>query len=208
MTADQQALYDAYRVWALKIASRVANQSQLNATEAEPLKTAALVGLIQAAQRFDPSRGLAFKTMAAMRIAGAATDCLRTESWVPRGVYSKTNPRECWKQVREQGLRKVSLNQPAAHSDTLRIQDLIRLQMKTPAIDNVDAVDRLLRMLQPKERQVLQAYFLQDKSMKEIGVEMGLSESRVCQLHGSAIAYLRRVGRSVIGADHDPESRD
>jgi RNA polymerase sigma factor for flagellar operon FliA len=34
-------------------------------------------------------------------------------------------------------------------------------------------------------------YYEQEMNLKEIGAVMGVSESRVCQLHGQAIARLR-----------------
>jgi RNA polymerase sigma factor for flagellar operon FliA len=40
-------------------------------------------------------------------------------------------------------------------------------------------------------QQVLNLYYVQDFTMREIGIELGLTESRVCQLHGEAILRLR-----------------
>jgi len=44
-----------------------------------------VMGLIDAAQRFDEGRGIKFETFAERRVRGAMIDALRREAW-PRGV--------------------------------------------------------------------------------------------------------------------------
>src|SRR3990170_7445324 len=44
-----------------------------------------VIGLIDAAQRFDEGRGIKFETFAERRVRGAIIDALRREAW-PRGV--------------------------------------------------------------------------------------------------------------------------
>ena len=48
-----------------------------------------------------------------------------------------------------------------------------------------------LKKLPEKEQQVLILYYYEDLTLKEIGVAMEVSESRVSQLHGKAIQDLR-----------------
>lgn len=193
MTAEQQVLWDDHRVWALKIAAKAARRSQLRPDEAEPLKTAALVGLIQAVQRFDPARGLAFKTMAGMRIFGAVVDCLREESWVPRGVYNKAEPRECWDRIRVTGLQKISLNSAPADSERTQLIDAIRLPMATPALEVKEEVEHLLGQLRLLDGFVIRMIYLSGETMKAVAEVLDLSESRVCQIHARAIANLKRA---------------
>ena len=47
------------------------------------LESYGLFGLIDAVERFEPSRGFRFETFAAPRIRGAILDGLRSESWAP-----------------------------------------------------------------------------------------------------------------------------
>lgn len=51
----------------------------------DDLEQAGAVGYLQAAQRFDPSRGTHFRSFAARRIAGAALDWLKAENQQRRG---------------------------------------------------------------------------------------------------------------------------
>jgi RNA polymerase sigma factor for flagellar operon FliA len=55
----------------------------------EDLISVGLQSLIESARRFDPSRGLKFKTMAEHRIRGAMLDEIRSMDWVPRSIREK-----------------------------------------------------------------------------------------------------------------------
>jgi RNA polymerase sigma factor FliA len=50
---------------------------------------------------------------------------------------------------------------------------------------------RAIESLPERERQVMGMYYERDMNLKEIGEVLGVSESRVCQIHGQAIARLR-----------------
>lgn len=55
----------------------------------EDLMSAAIIGLITAAERFDPSRGVQFKTFAEQRIRGTIIDELRSQDWLTRSLREK-----------------------------------------------------------------------------------------------------------------------
>ncbi len=57
--------------------------------EFDELLSAGTIGLMNAIENFDPSRGLAFSTLAAPRIRGAILDDLRKRDVVPRSVRRK-----------------------------------------------------------------------------------------------------------------------
>ena len=46
--------------------------------------------------------------------------------------------------------------------------------------------------LSDRENLVVTLYYYEDLSMKEIGSVLGITESRVCQIHGKALGHLRR----------------
>lgn len=210
LTATEQALYDAYQSWALRIAAQMAQRSQLNSEDAEPLKTAALVGLIQACQRFDPCRGTVFKTMAGMRIAGAVTDCIRDWGWQPRGSYQKGKFKpKCWDGYE---LTKVSLDASLGtrkHEERGTLRALLPLEDKSLAnLERADWVAHLLKQLPEIEREVVRRYYLEDITLKEIGESMGFSESRASQLLGQAVRTLRgRFGSRAMFAESGSGSK-
>lgn len=57
-----------------------------NHVEIDDLVNSGIIGLIDAIEKFDPSRGIKFKTYAEFRIRGAIFDGLRSLDWVPRSV--------------------------------------------------------------------------------------------------------------------------
>jgi RNA polymerase sigma factor for flagellar operon FliA len=57
----------------------------------EDLTSSGIIGLIDAVQKFDPSKNINFKTYAEFRIKGAMLDELRSLDWIPRSVRKKTH---------------------------------------------------------------------------------------------------------------------
>jgi RNA polymerase sigma factor FliA len=62
------------------------------------LVSAGMVGLVEAADRFDPDRGIPFSRFAATRIRGAMLDSVRTADWAPRSVRSLARDAEAAEQ--------------------------------------------------------------------------------------------------------------
>jgi RNA polymerase sigma factor for flagellar operon FliA len=91
---------------AREIAGRIPKSLQL-----DDLISSGTVGLVQALESFDPSRGLAFSTFAVPRIRGAIMDELRSWDWVPRSV------RERGRAVKraQEDLRKSLGREPEPH---------------------------------------------------------------------------------------------
>jgi len=55
----------------------------------DDMQSAAMIGLIEAANKFDPSKGILFKTFAEHRIRGAILDEMRKLDWFSRGLREK-----------------------------------------------------------------------------------------------------------------------
>jgi RNA polymerase sigma factor for flagellar operon FliA len=72
------------RFVAQRIASRLPSNIQI-----EDLISSGVIGLMDAIDKYDPSRDNKFKTYAEFRIRGAILDELRTQDWVPRSVRDK-----------------------------------------------------------------------------------------------------------------------
>lgn len=58
-----------------------------------------------------------------------------------------------------------------------------------------EAVVDSIRTLPEREKLLMGLYYEQEMNLKEIGAVMGVSESRVCQLHSQAIARMRSTLR-------------
>lgn len=56
----------------------------------EDLVSSGVIGLLDAYEKFDPSKGVSFKTYASVRIRGAILDNLRGLDWAPRDLRSRS----------------------------------------------------------------------------------------------------------------------
>lgn len=61
--------------------------------------------------------------------------------------------------------------------------------------DLIEAIDNLPE----RERLIMGLYYEQELNLKEIGEALGVSESRICQLHSQAVARLRSRLRDWVG---------
>ena len=185
-----------------------------------------VIGLIDAAKRFDEDRGIKFETFAERRVRGAMIDALRKDAW-PRGVRRQRRELDAAREAlrRELG-HEPSLADLAARvgSDEKRLsRTIVRINtiestspLNTgehmdesslpPALvpSEPDAPDRAyektetkervraaIQSLPLRERKVIGLYYYGEVTMKQIGAEIGVNESRVSQLHARAIRRLR-----------------
>ncbi|HTL43720.1 MAG TPA: FliA/WhiG family RNA polymerase sigma factor [Vicinamibacterales bacterium] len=213
------------------LARRVAS-SMPHSIEIGDLVQDGMLGLIDAACRFDEARGIKFETFAERRVRGAMIDALRRDAW-PRGVRRQRRELEAAReQLRRELGAEPSLADLAARvgSDETRLgRTIVRIntiESTSPlsAGDNVDGStlpaalvpseppapdtayeerevrDRIraaIASLPPRERKVVGMYYYAEATMKQIGTEIGVNESRVSQLHARAIQRLRKA----LGAD-------
>ena len=75
------------------IAQKIAVRLPSN-IEFDDLVSSGVIGLMDAIDKYDPSRDNKFKTYAEFRIRGAILDELRAQDWVPRSVREKAKQLE------------------------------------------------------------------------------------------------------------------
>ncbi len=194
-----------------------------------------VIGLIDAAERFDEGRGIKFETFAERRIRGAMIDALRKDAW-PRGVRRVRRELEAARErLRLQLGHEPSLADLAAAigSDEKRLgKTIVRIntiestsplscgdnvdETQLPAVmvpaeperpdlafERAEVRDRVraaIETLPARERRVIALYYYREVTMKEIGMELGVNESRVSQLHARAVRRLREA----LGAEVTP----
>jgi len=209
------------------LARRVAS-SMPHSIELGDLVQDGMLGLIDAAFRFDEARGIKFETFAERRVRGAMIDALRRDAW-PRGVRRQRRELEAAREeLRRELGAEPSLADLAARvgSDEARLgRTIVRIntiESTSPlsAGENVDGstlpaalvpseppspdrayeelevrdrVRAAIASLPPRERKVIGLYYYAEATMKQIGMEIGVNESRVSQLHARAIQRLRKA---------------
>jgi len=96
---------------ALRIAMRLPSHIEL-----EDLINSGVIGLIDAIEKFDPTKGVRFETYAEFRIRGAILDELRAQDWVSRSVRQKANQLSRTYAELEQKLGRAASDEEVMHS--------------------------------------------------------------------------------------------
>ena len=94
----------------------------------EELATAGALGLVEAARRYDESRGVPFDRFAAQRIRGAILDAVRAADWAPRSVRTLARRLESVEQGLASELGRVPTPEEVAQALGLTRNELHRLQ--------------------------------------------------------------------------------
>jgi len=171
-------------------------------------------GLLEARQRFDASKGVAFKTFAHYRVRGAILDGVRRMSHLPRRAYARLRAAEALDQLAEvQSDNQTAAAQPPALEFGLRAIDTILGRVAaayTVAVSTEDTdhgvstpeetllhEERMERMrvalsqLPERERLVIEGYYFKGKRIDELATELGISKSWSSRLHAHALDLLR-----------------
>ncbi|MCB1669833.1 MAG: RNA polymerase sigma factor FliA [Pseudomonadales bacterium] len=183
-----------------------------------------MIGLIEAARKYDVSKGASFETYAGIRIRGSMLDEVRKGDWAPRSVHRKSRKvAEAIKTVEARTGQdakdkeiaaelEITLNeyytilQDATGSRLFSYDDIMEgddSAIETAAGELPGPCDGLQRStfqehlaaaidnLPEREKLVLSLYYDEELNLKEIGEVIGVSESRVSQIHSQAALRLR-----------------
>ena len=83
---SQQAFIQRYSVLVKRIAHHLLGRLPPS-VQVDDLIQAGMIGLLEAQQNYDASKGASFETYAGIRIRGAMLDDIRKGDWVPRSVH-------------------------------------------------------------------------------------------------------------------------
>lgn len=207
---------DLVKYLALRVASRLPST-----VDVEDLVHDGVIGLLDAFSKYDGGRGVRFRTYAESRVRGAILDGLRRKDWRPRSVRLMQRDLEATvgmissvhgrKATEEEIAQAMGLDMKTYREllQDLNVGPILSLEDLPAGADplagggtpNPDAclekreliagLAEELRQLPERERQVMELYYHEELNMREIGGVLGVTESRVCQLHAQAAARLR-----------------
>jgi len=194
--------------------------------DAENLESAGVLGLVEAAAKFDPSRNAQFKTFAYLRIRGAIVDELRRNSPLPQHVLGRVSAirRACRTLphpvtvdaiaaatgltadevadalAAERFAKTVSWEQTAEPNG---LGPATEVEPPHAELERWEATQQLaeaIEALPEKERLAVTLYYREDLRLREISVIMKLSPSRISRLLSKATFELGEVLRSRLGS--------
>jgi len=188
------------------------------AVEQADLVSDGVIGLMDAIDKFDPDRGLQFQTYAVSRIRGAIVDGLRASDWVPRSVRERIRDIDAAHAKLEKSLGRAPKDSEVAEELSMTVAELRKVYSQTAhtsvvsfetSVDDEEtpratgdlpgADDDIppgflaaVRELPERDQIVVALYYWERLTLAEIGQVLGVTESRVSQLHSRAALTLRR----------------
>src|SRR5262245_59492872 len=121
-----------------RIASRLPSS-----IDRDDLHSVGMLGLITAAERFDHSRAVRFKTFAEVRVRGAMIDYLRSMSWAPRSLFRRIRQvDEARRSVENQAFRSATASEVAGRMGlTSDAYDALMHEIQRIDVSRVDLID-------------------------------------------------------------------
>ena len=226
-------LADKYTPYVRSIAGKI-KKTLSKDIEFDDLVSYGMLGLMEAADRFDVKYGANFMTFAYYRVRGAIYDGLRGMGWVSRTEYQRYR----FEQRANAYLNAVhnqNLQTPVGirRSDDDEIADLANVveglvtiyvtaldamegfQVKDergPSIEESievqqarELVKEAMEKLGGQEKTLLELYYYQELSLEEVGKELGLSKSWTSRLHSRAIQKMGRLLKDLVEEYRDAD---
>jgi len=224
---DRNAIITQYTPYVRSIAGKI-KKTLAKEIEFEDLVEYGMIGLLEAAERYDASMGANFMTFAYYRIRGAIYDGLRGMGWMSRSEYARVRFEEKANALMGQVAEENSADpkaQPTTDEEKLgaaasvlnnlaaiyitTLEGMEGLQVKDDNAVQADEtlgneqarllVNKAVSKLSEQERTLLDLYYYRELSLQEVGEKLGLSKSWTSRLHARVIEKLHRLLRDELG---------
>lgn len=198
------------------IAHKVRAQMDLTC-ELDDLIAFGTQGLIEAASRFDETRGVQFNTFAYYRIRGAVIDGVRQMAYLPRRIHQKVRAAEAGDQI-TQAVGEARAASPDGRTDAIAAANAIDDTLaqltaafvmasvgqgeddapESPEEQLGDAQTRkrvlgALAVLPERERALVQGFYFDGRTFDDVAKGLGVSKSWASRLHTKALQLLREA---------------
>ncbi len=214
LSAGREALLREHLSLARSLAASILRQHHLP-LPLEDLEAYARAGLLEAAQRFDPSRSVPFACFARYRVQGAIWDGVRAMGWEPRrrnearfaegaNAYLEAVAED---RPAEPTRAAAALEQRSASLATIYLAATAGCLEEQPDEGEPGALRRLeraqlelglrpaLQRLPAREAHILRAVYFEGRGLSSLTDELGLSLPWISRLHRRAVERLQAVLR-------------
>jgi RNA polymerase sigma factor for flagellar operon FliA len=189
--------------------------------ELDELVQVGMVGLIEAARSFDPTKGFEFEHFALSRVRGAILDEVRRQSFLPRSAvaFNKSENEavhvlaaelgrapsqaelalymgkeiEDFHRERGQAKRFETFSMEVLNDEVMSMpgDSAMQPEVMVEEAQFMSAVVQAIDELPEREKTVMSLYYVEELNLKEIGEVLGVSESRISQILSAVVKKLR-----------------
>ncbi len=217
--AARTALIEHYMPFARSIAARAYSRRMEPACSFEDYFQYARVGLIEAVDRFDATRGVPFEAYAVHRVRGAVLNGINQESEAAaQREFRRTVAAERMQSLVEhtgKSAQRASLQDFIDITIGIAVGLALECGQGEPADDSRDGnpyaaaeLEQLAKQVRHgveelplREREVIQRHYYEGVEFQEIARRTGVTKGRVSQLHAKAVAHLRATLAARPGLD-------
>ena len=203
----------------LPLVGYLASETHARATHIprEELAAVGALALVTAADAFDPTLGVPFGAYARRRILGAFADEMRAMDWASRGIRKRIKETTAVRDTLTAGLGRtatvaeiatamsvptdvvsealadgartlVTLEDPSAHT---LASDIPLPEESAMVSERREVLEHAVAALPERMRLIVQAVYFDERPVKEIAEELGVSHSAVSQQRSEAMRLLR-----------------
>jgi RNA polymerase sigma factor for flagellar operon FliA len=191
--------------------------------ELDELIQLGMIGLLEAARAYDPTKGIEFENFAHTRVRGAMLDEVRRLSFLPRSAvaFNKSHNEtlhalsselgraptqselalfmgkelDDFQRERGQAKRFETYSMEVVSDEVMSMpgDSALQPEVMVEEAEFMDAVVDAIDELPEREKLVMNLYYVEELNLKEIGEVLGVSESRVSQILSTVVKKLRHT---------------
>jgi RNA polymerase sigma factor FliA len=189
--------------------------------ELDELIQVGMIGLLEAARAYNPTKGIEFESFALSRVRGAILDEVRQLSYLPRSAvaFNKSENQatnalaselgraptqseladhmgddlDLFQKRRGNAKRFETLSMEVMTDEVLGIADE-RMRQPDAIVEHqqfMGAVTDAIAELPERDQLLMSLYYVEELNLKEIGEILGVTESRISQLLSAVVKKLR-----------------
>ena len=214
--AAREELILLHLAYAKGLAGSLYRQHAIRDVEFHDYVQWATLGLIEALDRFDPTRGAQFRTYAHARILGAVRNGLEHASELREqiGLHRRLNAERL---AAAKGDRKLAVSPESSQRLLGEMAEVSAAMMLAFMLDETGMLQNendalpdgcydslafkheqrrirdLLTYLTPREQSVMALHYLQGMTYQDVAQILGITKGRIAQLHEQALVKLRKL---------------
>jgi RNA polymerase sigma factor FliA len=211
----EQEIFEEYKGWVKNVAFGF-RKNLPPGLDWDDVIQEGFIGLLDAIRNFDESRGIPFLAYARKRVIGSIRDCIRENTTSPRSIAKFWKERQ--KTVEAFYDKHSRLPSQAETADLMGLKhdhyhrlDVVSLEIyegtslelsqsleydvewRVDKEEKMQVTKLALLSLKARQIEILHLSYVRGMTMVEIGLKIGVNESRVSQLRTRALNEIRRV---------------